>query len=122
MKINKIIIGSCLIIMTLITLDLLTTIIALEFFEGLDEANPISRSIFSLGDYGYLLALIFQWLFISIIVFSIVEFNKYFYLKLTNKVMSEELSNFLLILFVSCYSVLSLFTIISNIVLIIQSF
>lgn len=120
MKLKKRAILICwLAMLTIISLDLVTTIIAIEML-GCGEMNPFASVLFEIGLIGYPLVLISYAMFFYIFLILLGGLYKYSYKKITNKKLSIESEIFGYCLIASVYVLMDFITILSNIMIIVQ--
>ena len=107
-----------LMMITIFSLDIVSTIIGIEF-TGAYETNPFLSQIFSLGLIGYPLALIFYaggFLFLLKSIGILCDFS---YKGMTNKELNVESEIAVYCLVASVFVVLDLIAVISNFIVII---
>ncbi len=111
---NRILLICWLSMVTIITLDLITTVIALEFCSGLAESNPFASLLFLFGLFGYFFALIFYALFFYLLLINVAGITKYLFEK-TGKEFKQEYEVLIYCMIAGVYIFLDLITILSNI-------
>lgn len=94
-------------------IDFITTVIALNFFEGFIEINPIPNWLFSFGVIGWIFAFLYS--FILILLLS------YFIIRVINMFKNENFKLSLYVLSIILFIILESFTIVNNINLMLNS-
>jgi len=102
-----------ILMMLISTIDLITTIIALDL--GAREINPIGRWFFQFGFFGFVSSWLFMSVFLLTIIFLIVMLCDLIYIALEKKELTKKQCSFLYSMLATIYIILILTTIESNI-------
>lgn len=117
MKIDKVILISLIVIMFINFLDLTITIIGIKFYS-IQEANPLHKFFFSLGNIGYLISYIFNFVYIFFVLIFLDKISPCIYKKIDKREYDKSLRIRTFIIATLTFIIMEILVIIHSIIII----